>query len=124
MATLKLLIIEDETLIALHLKIGLQKAGYAVVGPAVSGREAILLTQQENPDILVVDIRLMGDMDGIEAAQQIRDFSAARIIFTTGYQDADLKQRALVLNPLAYLIKPVNWRDIDSAIHAAHPSAA
>jgi DNA-binding NarL/FixJ family response regulator len=65
-----------------------------------------------------MDIRLMGAMDGIEAARQIKVFSSAMLIFTTGYQDPDLRERAMALNPTAYIIKPISWRDIDAIIRS------
>lgn len=117
MEKIKVLIVEDEVLIALPLKMELRRAGYEVLGPIVSGEEAIESAKNENPDVVLMDIRLMGSMDGIEAARQIGTFSSARIIFTTGYQDSDVKERAMVLRPAAYLTKPIVWRQIAQVIH-------
>jgi DNA-binding NarL/FixJ family response regulator len=118
MKKLSILIIEDEVLIGLALKKLLSQAGYQVCGPAASGEEAIESTRKENPDVVLMDIRLMGAMDGIEAARQIKVFSSAMLIFTTGYQDPDLRERAMALNPTAYIIKPISWRDIDAIIRS------
>jgi DNA-binding NarL/FixJ family response regulator len=65
-----------------------------------------------------MDIRLMGEMDGIEAARQISAFSTAQIIFITGYSDPGLKERALALNPAGYLIKPVELYEIEAVLHS------
>ena len=118
MEKLKILIVEDEVLVAIQLKMGLTRAGYVVVGVAASGEEAIESAKKDNPDVVVMDIRLIGAMDGIEAARQIGRFSSARIIFTTGYQEQSLKERAMVLKPAAYLDKPIGWREVDSVIRS------
>ncbi len=116
MKAVKILVVEDEALIGLHLEMELKRAGYAVVGPVASGEEAIDMARHEGPDVVLMDIRLMGEMDGIEAARQIGGFSQARIIFTTGYQDSALKERAMALKPLAYLLKPIGVRQIGATL--------
>ena len=124
MIKFKILIVEDEFLIALELKKSLSQSGYAVCGPVASGQEAVESARTESPDMVLMDIRLMGDMDGIEAARQIGTFSSASIIFATGYPDPDLKARAMALKPAAYLIKPVEISDIEAAIQSAHKAKA
>ncbi len=116
MRQLKLLIVEDEALIGLQLKKGLSRAGYSVVGPVATAEDALRLAHNEKPDVVVMDIRLKGGMDGIETARQIGSFSAPWIIFTTGYQDSNLKKLALELGPLAYLVKPLDWQDVDDVV--------
>jgi YesN/AraC family two-component response regulator len=111
-----ILIVEDELLVGLALKIELRKAGYRICGMVTSGEDALEAVRNELPDVVIMDIRLLGKMDGIEAASQIRSFSSSKIIFTTGYQDPELKKRASLLNPIAYLIKPVNWHDVDAIL--------
>jgi CheY-like chemotaxis protein len=118
MEKLKILIVEDEALVAYQLRMSLHRAGYQVCRPVVSGEEAITSAKEEKPEVIIVDIRLIGDMDGIEAARQISMFSTARIIFTTGYQDLQLKERALALKPAAYLNKPIGWREIEAVIQS------
>ncbi len=118
MGKLTILIVEDEILVGLMLKTQLNQAGYLVCGVVASGEEAIELAQKENPDVVLMDIRLRGAMDGIEAAGRISAFSSARIIFTTGYQDPELKERAMKLNPAAFLRKPVGYTDIDAIIRS------
>ncbi len=116
----KILIIEDEALVAITLKRGLQRAGYEVCGVAATGEEAVEIARKEAPHVMIVDIHLMGEVDGLEAARQIKTFSSANLIFTTGYQDADLKASALALHPLAYLLKPVEAPMIDRLLRAHH----
>lgn len=119
MANIKILLVEDNALIALQLKMFLARAGYDVLDPVVRGSDAIAIARQENPNVILMDIRLIGEMDGIETAQRIREFSQARIIFATGHSDRDYKQRADALNPIAYLVKPVDVREIIAIITQA-----
>ncbi len=119
MEKLKILIVEDESLIALALKHSLIRAGYEVCELVASGEQAIESAKKESPDVILMDTRLRGGMDGIEAARQIGNFSSATIIFTTGYQYPSLKGRAMALNPAAYLVKPVEIYEIEQAIHSA-----
>lgn len=111
-----ILIVEDEILIGQALKIELGRAGYRICGLVASGTEAIEAVRREQPEVVLLDLRLMGAMDGIETARQIGLFSSAKIIFTTGYQDSALKERALTLNPIAYIRKPVDWHEVDAIL--------
>ena len=111
-----ILIVEDELLVGQVLKRQLSKAGYRICGMVTSGEEALEAVRNELPDVVIMDIRLMGKMDGIEAASQIRSFSSSKIIFTTGYQDPELEKRASLLNPIAYLVKPFTWHDVDAIL--------
>ena len=116
MQKIKILIVEDESLVALYLQKSLQQEGYEVGMLATRGEEAVESAQRENPDVILMDIRLEGDVDGIEAARRISEFSPAKIIFNTSYKDPETKERAMALNPAAFLIKPVKIPDIQSVI--------
>jgi DNA-binding NarL/FixJ family response regulator len=116
MNKIKVLIVEDEALIALQLKMSLKQAGYELCEPVARGEDAIAIARQEKPDVILMDIRLIGDMNGIEAARQIVTFSSAKIIFTTGHSDASLKAHAMELNPTAYLVKPIEISSIQSVL--------
>jgi len=116
---LRFLIVEDEILIGLHLKLVLSRAGYDVIGSVSSAEEAIANARQDKPDVILMDISLMSEMDGIECARQICAFSSALIIFATGFEDPEIRKRAMALHPAAYLIKPVELQDIEKAIQAA-----
>jgi DNA-binding NarL/FixJ family response regulator len=111
-----ILLVEDEFLACLHLKTVLANRGYEVVGPASSGQEAIDLAARFRPELVLMDIRIAGNIDGIAAASRILELYAVPVIFMSGYQDRDLREKALALKPLAYLVKPVMIRDIESAI--------
>ncbi len=116
MQNLKFLIVEDESLVAFQLKKGLTRAGHTVCGMAASGEQALAVAREENPQVILMDINLLGAMDGIEAARQISKFLSASIIFTTGYADSGLKERAMALHPAAYLSKPVDVPQIRAVL--------
>ena len=87
-----------------------------VVGEAEDGLDVIRRVEKLSPDLVLMDIRLVGQMDGIEAAQEIRGFSTAPIVFVTGYHDERFKEAAMKVQPAAYLVKPIRRRDIEQAL--------
>jgi two-component system, response regulator PdtaR len=111
-----ILIVEDEFLIAQSLKFDLIRAGYEVRESVSSGTDAIARAREEIPDVMLMDIGLRGDMDGIEAARRIREFSSVVIIFMTGYQDSDLGDRTMAIHPAGILHKPIRLRDIEALV--------
>ncbi|MCP4537617.1 MAG: response regulator [Chloroflexi bacterium] len=113
------LIVEDEFLAALYLQGELIQLGYTVSDPIATGEEAIERTEREQPDVILMDIRLAGTIDGIEAAREIISRHTIPIIFMTGYSDDETKERAQRLQPAAYLIKPFQIYQIESAINSA-----
>jgi CheY-like chemotaxis protein len=114
-----LLVVEDEPIIALAMEIVLTKAGFAVCMIVPSGEKAIEAAMLEKPDVILMDIRLAGEIDGIEAACKIREHSDTPIIFMTGYQDKTTRARAQALSPLAFLEKPVKLQDLQSILASA-----
>jgi len=111
-----ILIVEDEYLPGLHLKTALGREGHAVYGPATTAQEALEIARQNSPDLVLMDIRLAGAEDGIEAAKRIRESSEVAIIFMSGYQEQQFKDKAMALKPLAFLVKPVLIKDIKAVI--------
>jgi DNA-binding NarL/FixJ family response regulator len=109
---LRLLIVEDEAILALAIEKLLTNASYTVCGKIASGERAIEAVRLVKPDIILMDIRLAGQLDGIDAAYKIRDFSETPIIFMTGYQDNATRERAIALRPRAFLTKPVGLYDL------------
>jgi len=108
----RLLLVEDEAITAMVLKRNLELIGYEVAKPVASGMEAIEAVRQNSFDAILMDIRLVGNMDGIEAAQKISAMREIPIIFVSGYIDDEMKARAKALKPVAYLVKPVTPDDI------------
>ena len=104
----KVLIVEDELLTAKSLQLELQETGVDVLDPIASGEEAVQIAIHENPSLILMDIRLAGVMDGIEAASEILKTKRIPIIFMTGYATENLKERALKMNIHDYLEKPID----------------
>jgi two-component system, response regulator PdtaR len=106
----KVLIVEDEIVAAMALERTLTNIGYQVIGTVASGEDAIVWADRESPDFIVMDIRLAGAIDGIDAAERIAEISGAAILFMTGYDDKDTKARAMALKPLGFLTKPIDGK--------------
>lgn len=104
---IKILLAEDEVIIAQCLKMDLEINGYEVCKFVARGEEAIETAKEEDPDIVLMDINLLGKMDGIEAAEKIIDHKNIPIIFMSGYNEPNIFERAQKLKPAAYLEKPV-----------------
>jgi CheY-like chemotaxis protein len=110
-----ILIVEDEATTALYLKLAFQKIGYQAE-TVPSGPKAIEYVNKGSVDVVIMDIQLADEMDGIEAASILREKCDCKIIFMTGYQDREYREKAMKLEPLAYLVKPVKASDIDSIL--------
>ena len=104
---IKILIVEDEVMIAQSMKMDLEYAGYKVYKYLTTGEEAIKFALEEKPNMILMDIHLVGEIDGIEAAKAITDKINIPIIFMTGYDESLIFERAQKLKPVAYLTKPV-----------------
>jgi CheY-like chemotaxis protein len=113
---LRFLVVEDEILIAMGLELELKKAGFAVCKRVTSGEEAIIAAVQEHPDVILMDIRLAGTLDGFKAAQQIQSVSSIPILFMTGYPDKEVIEGAQQQQPLRLLFKPIRIQDIQSVV--------
>ncbi|MFW6214265.1 MAG: response regulator [Spirochaetota bacterium] len=107
MESKRILIVEDEALIALALQAQLEELGFTIVGIAATGEGAVEAAAAKEPDVILMDILLAGTMTGVEAARTIRSQSPASVVFTTGYSDPDIRAQALAQEPLGYVTKPV-----------------
>jgi len=105
MTSAKILVVEDERITAEHIKLGLKSADYDVVGIDDSGEAAIQSVEEKNVDLVLMDIHLKGRMDGIEAAEEIRERFGIPVIFLTAYSDETTVQRAKLTEPSGYIIK-------------------
>ena len=108
MSHFKILIVEDEILTARMLQRKVEKMNYHVLGPVASGDKALSIAIEENPSIVLMDINLLGKKDGINSAKDICANISTNIIFITGYDDKELKMKAMDIEPAGYLVKPVN----------------
>ncbi len=115
----KVMIVEDEFIIQDELKIILEEIGHTAVATASTAEKAIKQVETENPEIILMDIRLGGKQDGIEAAQVIKERFDIPVIFVTAYTDEERIERAKLIHPYGYLIKPVQERDLKVTIEMA-----
>ena len=112
----KVLIVEDEFLTAISLKMDLEELGLDVLNPVAKGEDSVPVAIQENPNLILMDIRLAGGLDGIEAAEEIHLKRKIPIVFMTGYATDKTKARALKLTPIDFLEKPVDIHKIEKII--------
>ncbi|MBI4411035.1 MAG: response regulator [Deltaproteobacteria bacterium] len=119
MTLAQIMIVEDEVLIARDLKNKLARFGYQVPQVAASGEEAVEGVVRHRPDLVLMDIRLQGALDGIEAAEIIHQAHGIPIIYLTAFASDVAISRAVTTEPYGYLIKPFNERELKSAIEIA-----
>lgn len=115
----RILLVEDEPAVAAALSETLRDLGYAVLGVAASASVAIARTRLERPDLVVMDIGLAGELDGIHVAEQIASAHAAPIIYVTAHSDDATLRRATATNPAGYLVKPFRGSDLRCAVEIA-----
>ena len=112
----KILIVEDEIIVAMDLKNDLEGMGYEVCSFATSGQKAIEVAENEHPDVILMDVKLRGGMDGIEAAREIRSRFDISSIYMSGYTSEDIREGFGVTEPFEYILKPVEAIDMKNAI--------
>ena len=114
----RVVIAEDEALIRLDLEEMLSEEGYEVVGQAADGEQAVALTEEERPDLVVMDIK-MPKLDGIAAAERIATQRIAPVVMLTAFSQRELVERARDAGAMAYLVKPFSKTDLVPAIEMA-----
>jgi diguanylate cyclase (GGDEF)-like protein/PAS domain S-box-containing protein len=114
-----ILIVEDEFILASDLRLRLRDLGYAVAGAVATGADAVALADRCRPDLVLMDIRLQGPMDGIAAAQEIRHHWRLPVVFLTAHGDDDTLQRAKLAEPFGYILKPFEDRELRTLIEIA-----
>lgn len=119
MSNVKILVVEDESIVAMDIKHRAEGLGYSVTGITPSGEGAIQKAAETLPDLVLMDIVLKGDMDGVEAAQRIRDTLDIPVVYLTAYSDEKTLKRAKVTEPFGYIIKPFEDRELHSAVEVA-----
>jgi PAS domain S-box-containing protein len=115
----RILVVEDDALIARALALRLAALGFTVAGPVASGEEAVAAAARERPDLVLMDIVLPGAVDGIDAARVIIDEQRVPLLYLTAYADEERFARARITAPHAYLIKPYSDRELQLAIELA-----
>lgn len=116
METVKILVVEDEVIVARTIASQLIQLGYTVVGTASSGKAAIAKALETQPELILMDIIIKGEIDGIDTASYIREHLDIPIIFLTAYGDDDTVQRAKITQPFGYIVKPFTSKDLRIAI--------
>ena len=114
-----ILIVEDDSKMVKLLKFKIEHMGYSVVGQTASGKDAINLATKLLPDLVLMDIQLESDIDGIEAANKIRETCNIPVVYLTAHEDEHLFQRAKITEPFGYIIKPFVDKDLRNVIEIA-----
>lgn len=122
MSKTKILIVEDERIVAIDIKATLEDEGFEIVDIVISGEEAIKKALELKPDLILMDIFLKGQLNGIEATQQIKEQIDIPVIFLTAYEDKKTMEKAQETNPLGYIIKPFEEDFLVSFIKKVLPS--
>jgi PAS domain S-box-containing protein len=115
----QIMVVEDESIVAEHIRISLQNMGYSVISVVSSGAKAIKDAEDKNPDLVLMDIVLDGEMDGIETAKIIRSRFNIPVVFLTAFSDEKILERAKITEPFGYVIKPFNDTDLRINIEIA-----
>ncbi|MDA3901338.1 MAG: response regulator [Spirochaetes bacterium] len=118
-SNITILIVEDDALTAADLQSKLQKLGYGVIAIANSSLSAVSYVKDFDPDIIIMDIQLKGNTDGIETAGYIADQFNIPVIFLTSFSDEEIKHRARTTRPYGYMVKPLDIRVLQSNIDSA-----
>jgi PAS domain S-box-containing protein len=115
----KVMIVEDDRVVARDIGTQVSRMGHSVVGMTGSGEEAVTLAAANQPDLVLMDIRLEGEMDGIEAAQRIRAKNRIPVVFLTAYGNEEIIRRASLTEPFGYLLKPFDEPQMRTVIQMA-----
>lgn len=120
----RILVVDDEVIIATQIQETLTARGYDVLGIAASGDEAVEMAFALKPDLILMDIVMPGELDGIAAAEKINRSLRIPVVFLTAYADAEMVERAKPIGPFAYVLKPLHEQQIltsiDIAMHLKH----
>lgn len=119
MAEGRILIVEDEHIVAMGIKRMLKGLGYTVTGVASSGEDAINKTESTFPDLVLMDIMLKGELDGVEAAKEIKERFDVPVVYLTAYSDSSILERVKITGPFGYIVKPFDEKDLHSNIEIA-----
>ncbi|WP_321404137.1 response regulator [Maridesulfovibrio sp.] len=115
----RILVVDDEKIVNLDIQATLKRLGYVIAGDAVTGRDAVDKAAATNPDLVLMDIKLQGEMDGIEAANIIIKTYDIPVVFLTAFSDEKTLSRAKLSGPFGYLLKPFEERELRSSIEIA-----
>lgn len=115
----RILIVEDEAIVAYDLQARLKSFDYEVPAIADSGEQALKMAAENPPDLVLMDIKLRGDLDGVQAAEKLRNQNGVPVVFLTASADEETVRKAKHAEPLAYLLKPYQERELKISIEIA-----
>jgi DNA-binding NarL/FixJ family response regulator len=118
--TMRIMVVEDDALIALDIVSLLEDLGHEVVAEAADAQTAWSLAESGKPDLALVDIRLARDTDGGQLARKLYDRLGVRSLFVSGSITDDFRAAMATINPVGFLGKPVTRRNLDDALNAVH----
>lgn len=119
MAKVRILVVEDDSIIAMDLIHSLQNLQYTVIGPVDSGEVAVVRAEDHQPDLVLMDIMLKGEMDGIAAAKEIRRRFRIPVVYLTAFATEATLRRAMITEPFGYILKPFRERELHTTIEMA-----
>src|ERR1035437_6746789 len=119
MANPSIFVVEDESIVAKDIQNSLKKLGYSFAGSANTGEQALQMIAESHPDLVLMDIMLKGEMNGIEAAAEIKNSFDIPVIYLTAYADSHTIDKAKTTQPHGYIIKPFKEVDLHTAIEVA-----
>ena len=119
MDKVQVLIVEDEAIVSMDLRYKLEAMGYSVPAEIRSGEEAVDAASRLHPDLVLMDIRLTGKMDGIDAAEEIRRRFNIPVIYLTSHADEDTLARAKATEPSGYILKPFYDAELRAVVEMA-----
>lgn len=115
----RIMIVEDEKIIAQHIKSILNGIGFDISGVTDTGEDAVMMAGRDLPDLVLMDNKLRGEMDGAEAGKMIWKNLGIPIIFLTAFSDAEILERSKEAEPLGYIVKPFSGKDLEPTIKMA-----
>ena len=110
------MVVEDEGVVSIDIRNILKNAGYSIAAVAFQGDEAVEKAEMAAPDLILMDIGLKGEIDGIEAAKRIRDRFQIPVVFLTGFADEVTMAKAREVNPSGFIIKPINEEELKKTL--------
>ena len=119
---IKVLIVEDDFMLCLINKKSIELIGHTVVATAANGADAVEEAKKHKPDVVLMDLRLDGEMDGIDAMNEIAKFSNVPVIYLTGNSDEINKKRAAKTNVLGFCVKPVHFEELQTLFSKVKPT--
>lgn len=115
----KVMIVEDESIVAMELSSYVKELGYEVIGHVSNGVDAFALAQERHPDVVLMDVHLKGEEDGIALAQRLQKSAKVSIVYITAFNDDESLERAIATDPAAYLTKPFNRKELAASLKIA-----